>query len=94
LKLINFLQDMLGANGVPLHHVIRKAAPVGHQSESLIYESPLLGLVHTEDDRKVYGVIKQSVADTQNWDWIKSLNRAQDKRRAVTLLQTHFEGPG
>jgi hypothetical protein len=88
---------MLGANGVPLHCVIRKATPVGHQlanpAESLIYEAPLLGLACTEDNRKVCGIIKQSAADAQNWDWIKGLNRAQDGRGAVTLLQTHFDGP-
>jgi hypothetical protein len=98
LKLINFLQDMLGANGVPLQYVICKATPVGHQfanpAESLIYEVPLLGLAYTEDNCKVYGIIKQSVADTQNWDWIKGLNRAQDGRGAMTLLRTHFDGPG
>jgi hypothetical protein len=60
----------------------------------LVYEAPLLGLAYTEDNRKVYGVIKQSVADAQNWDWIKGLNRAQDERGAMTLLQTHFDGPG
>jgi hypothetical protein len=89
---------MLGANGVPLHHVIRKVAPVSHQfanpAESLICEAPLLGLAHTEDNRKVCGIIKQLVADTQNWDWIKGLNRAWDGRGAMTLLRTHFDGPG
>jgi hypothetical protein len=98
LKLINFLQNMLGASGVPLHYVIRKDLPAGHQftnpAEALVHECPLNGLVHTEDNRKVYGVIKQSVADTQNWDWIKTLNQAQDGRGAVTLLRTHFDGPG
>jgi hypothetical protein len=98
LKLINFLQNMLGASGVPLHCVIRKDLPAGHQftnpAEASVHECPLNGLVYTEDNRKVYGVIKQSVADTQNWDWIKTLNQAQDGRGAVTLLRTHFDGPG
>jgi hypothetical protein len=75
-----------------------QGAPVGHQfanpAENLICESPLLGLACTEDNRKVHGVIKQSVADAQNWDWIKDLNRAQDRRGAMTLLRTHFDGPG
>jgi hypothetical protein len=54
----------------------------------------LNGLVCAEDNRKVHGVIKQLVADAQNWDWIKTLNRAQDERGAMTLLRTHFDGPG
>jgi hypothetical protein len=94
LKLINFLQNVLGASGVPLHCVACKDLHAGHQfanpAEALVHESPLNGLVHTEDNRKVCGVIKQSVADTQNWDWIKTLNRPQqDGRGAMTLLRTH-----
>ena len=98
LKLVNCLQNVLGTSGVPLHCVIRKDLPPNHQlanpAEELVHESPLHGLVCTEDNRKVFGVIKQAVADTQNWDWIKSLNRAQDGRAAVTVLGTHFDGPG
>ncbi len=84
LKLINHLQSALGTSGVPLHCVIRKDLPPNHQfanpAKELVHESPLQGLVHAEDNRKVFGVIKQAVADTQNWDWIKSLDRAQDGR--------------
>ena len=47
-----------------------------------------------EDNRKVLEVIKQLVADTQNWDWIKSVNRSQDRRAAMIILRTHFDGPG
>lgn len=98
LKLVNFLQNTLGNNGIPLHYVIRKDLPPGHvfanTAEQLVHECPLDGLVYEEDNRKVFGVIKQAVADTQNWDWIKSLNRAQDGRGAMTLLRTHFDGPG
>jgi hypothetical protein len=106
LKLINFLQNMLGASGVPLHCIVCKDLPAGHQlanpaealvhecpAEALVHECPLNGLVHTEDNRKVCGVIKQPVVDAQNWDWIKTLNRAQDGRGAMTLLRTHFDGP-
>ena len=42
----------------------------------------------------VLGVTKQLVADTQNWDWIKSVNRSQDGRAAMTMLRTHFDGTG
>ena len=98
LKLTNFLQNMYGNSGVPLHYVIRKDLPDGHvfanDEERLVHECPLNGLVFDEDNRKVFGVIKQAVADTQNWDWIKRLNRAQDGRGAMTLLRSHFDGPG
>ena len=33
------------------------------------------------------------VADTQNWDWIKSLSRAQDRISTMTLARTHFHSP-
>jgi hypothetical protein len=96
LKLINFLQNVLGASGVPLHCVVCNDPPAGHQfanpAEALVHECPSNGLVCTEDNRKVHGIIKQSVADAQNWDWIETLNRAQDGRGAMTLLRTHFDG--
>jgi N-acetylglucosamine-6-phosphate deacetylase len=74
---------------VALHCVIRKAAPVGHQ-----FANPAESLICTKDDHKVHGVIKESMADAQSWEWVKSLDRAQDRRGAVTFLQTHFDGPG
>ena len=87
----------MGTSGVPLNYVIRKDVAAGHQfanpAKALIHECPLNGLVYTEDNRKVFGVIKQSVADTQNWDWIKSVNRSQDGRATMTLLKTDFDGP-
>jgi hypothetical protein len=98
LKLINFLQNMLGASGIPLHYIIRKDLADDYQfanpGEALIHECPLDGLVYTEDNRKVFGVIKQAVGETQNWDWIKGLNRSQDGRGAMSLLRNHFDGPG
>ena len=57
----------------------RKELPVGHQlanpAEALLLECPLNGLFCAGDNRKVFGVTKQAVADPQNWDWTKSLNR-------------------
>jgi hypothetical protein len=89
---------MLGASGIPLHYIIRKDLAVDHQfanpGEALIHECPLNGLVYTEDNRKVFGVIKQAVGETQNWNWIKGLNRSQDGRGAMLLLRNHFDGPG
>jgi hypothetical protein len=56
-KLINFLQNVLGASGVPLHCVVCKDLPAGHQltnpAEALVHKCSLHGLVHTEDNRKV-----------------------------------------
>jgi hypothetical protein len=54
----------------------------------------LEGTVFNKDNRKVFGIIKQSVAETPNWDWIKTLNRAQDGRAAIQMLRAHFDGPG
>jgi hypothetical protein len=54
LKLVNFLQNVLGVSGVPLHCVICKDLSIGHQfanpAEALIDECPLEGLVHREDN--------------------------------------------
>jgi hypothetical protein len=98
LKLINFLQSLSGASGVPLNYVVRKEVPAGYtfanDQEALVHSSPLVGTVFNEDNRKVFGIIKQSVADTTNWDWIKTLNRAQNGRGAIELLRAHFDGPG
>jgi hypothetical protein len=98
LKLLNFLQSMLlGASGVPLHCVICKDLHACHHfaspAEASVHECPLNGLFCTEDNPKVCDVFKQSVADAQNWDWIKTPHSGQE-RGAVTLLRTHFDGPG
>jgi hypothetical protein len=98
LKLINFLQSMAGTSGIPLSYVIRKDVDEDYEFENdmeqLIHACPLQGAVFDEDNRKVFGIIKQSVADTPNWDWIKTLNRLQDGRRAMQTLRNHFDGPG
>ena len=98
LKLINFLQSISGASGVPLNYIIRKDVAEGYEfandSERLIHTCPIEGTVYNADNRKVFGFIKQSVADTTNWDWIKTLNRSQDGRGAMKLLRDHFDGPG
>jgi hypothetical protein len=98
LKLINFLQSMHGSSGVPLHYVIRKDVAPGYvyenNLEELVNTCPLAGMVFDEDNRKVFGIIKQGVADTNNWDWIKTLNRSQDGRLAMQMLRDHFDGPG
>ena len=89
----------MGTSGALLNYVIRKDVPVKHHfanpAEALIQNCPLNGLVYTdEDNRKVFGVIKESIADTQNWDWIKGVNWSQDGRAAMILLRTYFDGPG
>lgn len=98
LKLVNFLQSIPGASGVPLNYVIRKDVPDEYdfvnEQEELINMCPLVGAIYNEDNRKVFGIIKQSVAETPNWDWIKTLNRAQDGRAAMEMLRNHFDGPG
>ena len=98
MKLLNYLQNQLATSGVPLHCIVRKDIAAGHLlanlAEALIYECPLNGLVYTKDNRKVPGVIKQSVADTQYSDWIKPVNISQYGRATMTLLRTHFDGPG
>jgi hypothetical protein len=98
LKFINFLQSIPGASGVPLNYVVRKDIPdiyeFANDQEELINSCLLEGAVFNEDNRKVFGIIKQLVAETPNWDWIKTLNRAQDGRAAIQMLRAHFDGPG
>lgn len=98
LKLINFLHNISGASGVPLRYVIHKDIPVGYEfandQEELINTCPLVGAVFDEDNRKVFAIIKQSIAETPNWDWIYTLNQAQDGRAAMQMLHAHFDGPG
>ena len=93
-KLMNCLQNVLGTSGVPLHHITCKDLPPNHQlanpAKALVHECPWNGLVCAEDNGEVHGLIKQAVANTQSWDWIKSLNQAQDRRGAMTVLGTHF----
>ena len=98
LKLVNFLQSMTGGSGVPLNYVIRKDVAETYvfedDMEALIHACPVEGAIFDQDNRKVFGIIKQSVSDTTNWDWIKTLNRSQNGRIAMQTLRNHFDGPG
>ena len=98
LRLVNFLQSLDGASRVPLNYIIRKDVPddyvFANDMEELVYSSPLEGAIFDADNHKVFGIIKQSTADTTNWDWIKTLNRSQDGRMAMQTLRAHYDGPG
>jgi hypothetical protein len=91
------LQSLSGASGVPLNYVVHKEVPVGYtfanDQEALVRSSPLVGTVFNEDNRNIFGIIKQSVAKTTDWDWIQTLNRAQNGCGAIELLRAHFDGP-
>ena len=81
---------MLRTDRLPLHSLICKALPTGHQftnpTKALVHECPLVGLFYTKDNCTVFYVIKQAVANMQHWDWIKSINHAQDGRAAMAML--------
>ena len=72
---------MLVTSGVSLHYNIRKDLPLGHQfakpAKALVHKCPLNGLIYAKDNQQIFGIIKQGMVDTPNWDWIKSLNGAQ-----------------
>jgi hypothetical protein len=98
LRLENFLNSRLGASNVPLNYISRKEIPDTYEfendEETLIHSCPLIGPVFDSDNRMDFGIIKQALSDTPNWDWIKSLNRAQNGRATMEQLRNHFNGPG
>lgn len=61
----------------------------------LIYQQvPLEGdAYYAMDNRKVYRIILDAVADTEAYAWIKEI-RNQDGRGEMLKLRAHFDGKG
>lgn len=82
-QLENYLQNLLGVRKVPLAYVIRLDPPPedlpDDKMTELIYQVPLEGDAYEIDNRKVYRIILDAVADTEAYAWIKEI-RNQDGR--------------
>jgi hypothetical protein len=70
LKLVNFYKYSWSVRST-IEYVIHKDVPDEYdfvnEQEELINMCPLVA-IYNEDNRKVFGIIKQSVAETPNWD--------------------------
>lgn len=77
LLLCNYLMSLTGITGVPLFYVDRVDKTTAEivlldESERLIYQATLRGNAFRSDNKQLYGILKQFLANTDGWQWIES----------------------
>ena len=94
----NKLEATFGANDAPLSYVARDEISQDYEfaddQERLKYEIQLQGQAYLIDNRRVYRMLKEWLAGTDGWTYIREFDRTQDGRRAVKALKAHYDGEG
>ena len=49
---------------------------------------------YTEDNKMVYLKLKEYLIETDDWAWIKTLDRSQDGQAAYQAWTEHYNGAG
>jgi len=98
LSVSNLISTIKGVSDVPLSYLIRKDrvnnTPFSSDNEELVYSAPLTGKVFKADSAKAYQIFKGMILGTPAWAWIKELDKAACARKSMTVLRTHYDGPG
>ncbi len=62
------------------------------ENERRIYQAPLQGVHYRADTRSVWLVLKNLLADTTAWEWIRSHEKTQSDQAAMESLRQHYDG--
>jgi len=97
-KFENYLKQVKGRNDVPLYYVIRKDRDEQEQfsseMEEKIYLASHRGERFRSDNRKVFQLLTELLSGTPAWTWISKFERAEDGKKAMKALRSHYDGPG
>ena len=99
-KFTNFLNCILGVNGIPLSYVIRENDDPDTEGEhpnfvtKTIACAPLRGEYFLADRLTVFNLLLSFTTGQPSGDWIKSTIRHCDGRRSMKALRAHFAGEG
>ena len=95
---VNYLSQIPGsATCIPLRYIVRDAnAPANFvdEAERRLYQIPMAGTAYTEDNKRVYRLLKSYLAGTPGIDWIEAHERTEDGRAAWLALTAHYNGSG
>jgi len=99
-QLENYLESIIGVNGVPLKYIIRQEVQPGLQEQfdsyhqKVIATAPLQGVYFSEDARTVHRLIAELTHGLPSEEYIKQLKRKANGRMDVLALKAHYLGVG
>ena len=64
------------------------------EAERRLYQIPTVGTAFTEDNKRVYRLLRSYLAGTPCIDWIEVHERTEDGRAAWLALTAHYNGAG
>lgn len=98
LKMMNYFKNKKGCNKIPLYYVVRETLGVeeiqalSSPQDRKCYEAPHTGPHFISDNRSVWLILKDKLISTPAWEWIRSFEKSQNGKEAVSALRTHYNG--
>jgi hypothetical protein len=91
----NYPDSLKGKSKVPLTYIIRPNNVHPDEAETeyqrMVWSAPHNGFAYEEDNREVYCIYKDVMADTDGWTWFNHVVEG-DGRHAHQIITMHYRG--